>query len=174
MLLQCQNQTDIELERDSLRGDPDKEQKVWLDKLAEVDRKRARYQEMAATDLITFDELRASLTELEDTRSIAKRELETLRTHRERRGGLEANRDTLLDSLVGVAPDALESLTPEERHHVYRMLKLRVIVGSDGTLEVSGAFGDGFVMCDFKTPRATPSGRVAPCPGARSATRANL
>src|SRR5918995_4349641 len=40
----------IELERDSLRGDPDREQKVWLDKLAEVDRKRARYQEMAATD----------------------------------------------------------------------------------------------------------------------------
>jgi hypothetical protein len=100
--------------------------------------------------------------------------LETLRTHRERIGGLEADRDALLDSLVGVAPDALESLTPEERHHVYKMLKLRVIVGSDGALKISGAFGDGFAMCDFKTPRATLSGRVAPCPGARSATLANL
>ena len=80
---------------------------------------------MAATDLITFDELRASLTELEDTRSIAKRELETLRTHRERIGGLEANRDTLLDSLVGVAPDALKQLTPEERHHVLQDAKAK-------------------------------------------------
>ena len=84
-----------------------------------------------------------------------KRELETLRTHRERIGGLVADRDALLNSLIGVAPDALNSLTPEERHHVYKMLKLRVIVGSDGALEVSGAFGDGFAMCHSKTPRAS-------------------
>jgi hypothetical protein len=163
----------IGLERDSLRGDPDKEQKVWLDKLAEADCKRARYQEMAAADLITFDELRARLAELDDTRSVAERELETLRTYRERIGGLEADRDALLDSLVGVAPDALESLTPKDRHHVYKMLKLRVIVGSDGALEISEAFGDGFTMCDFKTPRAGSSGHAAPGPGARSAIQAS-
>jgi len=92
---------------------------------------------MAATDLITFDELRARLAELDDTRTIAERALETLRTHRKRIGGLEADRDTLLDSSVGVAPDDLESLTPEERHHVYKMLKLRVIVCSDEALEVT-------------------------------------
>ena len=76
---------------------------------------------MAAADLITFEELRAKLAELEDTRNIAERELKTLRTHREHIGGLEADRAALLDSLVGVAPDALQSLTPEERHHVYKM-----------------------------------------------------
>ena len=152
----------IELERYSLRGDPDKEQKVWLDKLAEADRKRVRYQEMAATDLITFDELRASLAELDNTRTIAERELETLRTHRERISGLEADRNALLDSLVGVAPDALESLTPEERHHVYKMLKLRVIAGSDEALEISGAFGDGFAMCHSKTPRVSLPRKESP------------
>jgi hypothetical protein len=163
----------IELERNSMRGNPDREQKAWLDKLAEVDRKRARYQEMAAVDLITFDELRVRLAELDDTRSIAERELETLRKHEEHIGGLEADRDALLDSLVGVAPDALDSLTPEVRHHLYKMLKLRVFVGSDGALEISGAFGDGLAMCHSRTLQATLSGRAAPGPDARSATRAN-
>jgi hypothetical protein len=38
----------IEQERQGARGDPEAETRLWLDKLAEVDRKRARYQEMAA------------------------------------------------------------------------------------------------------------------------------
>ena len=38
--------------------DPEREAKAWLEKLAEVDRKRARYQEMAVEELITLDELR--------------------------------------------------------------------------------------------------------------------
>jgi hypothetical protein len=75
--------TMIELERGNTRGDPFKETKLWADKLAEVDRKRARYQEMAAADLITFDELRTRLTELDDTRKIAERELEVLRNRNE-------------------------------------------------------------------------------------------
>lgn len=38
-----------------------------------------------------------------------------------------------------MTPDALDTLTPEERHHVYKMLRLRVVVHLDGALEVSGA-----------------------------------
>ena len=161
----------IELERCSMRGDPDIEQKVWLNKVAEAHRKRARYQEMAAGDLITFDELRARLAELDDIRSLAERELRALRNHEELICKLEADRDTLLESLVDVAQDALNSLTGEERHHVYRMLKLRAIVGPGEVLAVSGAFGEEFAMCHSRTPRAALSGRAAPCPGARLAIR---
>ena len=107
---------------------------------------------MAANDLITFDELRARLTELDHARSVAERELEALRNHRERIVGLATDRHTLLDSLVGVVPDALDSLTPEEHHHVYKLLRLRVTVNSDGTLEVTGAFGDSSALCHSKTP----------------------
>jgi hypothetical protein len=96
-----------------MRGNLGREQKTWLDKLAGAEHKRARYQEMAADDLITFDELRARLAELDGTRSIAERGLETLRNHEEHIGGLEGARDALLDSLVGTAPDALNLLAPE-------------------------------------------------------------
>ena len=38
----------IELERQGLRGDPDREAKAWLEKLSEVDRKRSGFQDMAS------------------------------------------------------------------------------------------------------------------------------
>jgi hypothetical protein len=40
----------------------------------------------------------------------------------------------------------MESLTPEERHQSYRMLNLRVTAYPNGSLEVSGAFGEGLVI----------------------------
>jgi hypothetical protein len=73
----------IEQERDSAHGDPEAEMKLWLDKLADVSRKRVRYQEMAAEDLIGFDELRARIAELEETRRTADRELSTLQNRQE-------------------------------------------------------------------------------------------
>lgn len=55
----------VDLERSVRHGDPHKQAQLWADKLAEVERKRARYQEMAAADLITFDDLKNRLSELE-------------------------------------------------------------------------------------------------------------
>jgi site-specific DNA recombinase len=134
----------IEQERSGWRGDPDREAKLWADKLAEVNRKRARYQEMAASDLITLDELRSRLAELEETRAMAERELNNLRNRQEYVCELERDRDALLDKLEGVAPEALDALAPEERHQVYKMLHLKVIANLDGSYEVSGAFAESF------------------------------
>jgi hypothetical protein len=52
-----------------------------------------------------------------------------------------------VDSLAGIAPTALDSLAPEERHHVYKMLRLKVVAHSDEALEVSGAFGGSLAVC---------------------------
>jgi hypothetical protein len=73
----------IERERESAHGDPGGETKLWLDKLADEDRKRARYQEMATEDLIHFEEPRARIAELEDTRITAERGLRTPRNRHE-------------------------------------------------------------------------------------------
>ena len=37
-----------------------------------------------------------------------------------------------------MVPEALDGLTPEERHRVYKMLRLSVLACSDRSLEVSG------------------------------------
>ena len=128
----------IELEKGT-RGNPGKEAGRWAGKLAEVDRKRARYQEMAAGDLITLDELRARLEELEETRGIAERELAAVRGQEERIRDMERDRDALVGSLEAMAPEVLDSLTPEERHQWYKLLHLQVSIRADGSVEVSWA-----------------------------------
>ncbi len=138
----------IELEREGVRGDPDRETNMWLDKLAEVDRMRSGYQEMAAKGLMTFEELGARLEELESTRDTATRELEALRDRRERVEDLERDRDALLEFYAGMAPEALDSLAPQERHQIYKMLRLQVFAGADGRMELTGAFGATPEVCN--------------------------
>lgn len=129
----------IDQERKSnLRGDPELERKAWMDRLAETDRMRSSYQEQAAKGLMTLDELAARLRELESTRTAAERELVILKDRRESIERLEQDKDLLLDHYAGMAPEALSSLTPEERHQVYKTLRLKVIARLDGCVELVG------------------------------------
>jgi len=114
----------IELESHSAHGDPEREAKAWLDKLAEVDSERRGYLKLAARGTITDLELDEALVELEETRATAERELATLRTRQEAIEALERDREVLLEHYAAIAPEALDSLTPEERHRLYKMLRL--------------------------------------------------
>ncbi len=91
------------------------------------------------------------LVALDDTRRITERELEVLQGHQERMGALERDKDALLESYAGMAPEALSSLTAEERHQVYKMLRVRVTVHMDGTLEVSGALAGAIGISNLET-----------------------
>jgi site-specific DNA recombinase len=128
----------IDVERQGLRQDPKQEAKVWLEKIAEADRMRTGYQEMAAKGLMSFEELGARLEELKKSRDVAVRELEALRGRRERVEQMERDRDALLDSRASMAAGVLEALTPEERHQFYKMGRLEVLTDADGSIEVSG------------------------------------
>ncbi len=68
----------IEQEREGLRGDPDSEVKVRLDKLAEADEERRGYQRLAAKGLMTEEELDKALAELDETHETARRGLHPL------------------------------------------------------------------------------------------------
>ena len=137
----------MEQERRSMRGDPKKKAATWLRKLTEADRKRSGFQDLAAEGLITYDELRAKLAALEEARETAERELESLKHRQRHLEGLERDKDMVLETYARMAPEALNALTPEERHRFYKMLRLRVIAYPDRPLEVSGALGDGVGVC---------------------------
>jgi site-specific DNA recombinase len=141
----------VELEREGMHGDPDRESKVWLDKISEVNRKRSGFQDMAADGLITFDELRAKLAALEETRETAERELAALKGRKERMEALERDKDVVLEHYAALAPEALDHLTPEERHHLYKMLRLKAFVYPEGTLEVDGELGGDLGGCSTET-----------------------
>lgn len=145
----------IELEKEGIRGDPQESQRVWLQKLSEVEEERRGYQRLAARGKMTDAEFDEALAELEETRETAERELANLRDRTSRIEELEHDAQDLVESYAQMAPEALESLEPEERHQLYAMLGLRVSVKLDGTLEVTWygdlGGGSGGEVCKMET-----------------------
>lgn len=93
---------------------------------------------------------------MEETRQTARRELAALESRIERLRDLERDRDALLENYAEMIPEALNVLQPEERHRVYKMLRLRAVAFPDGSLEVSGALGEELLVCK-DTTRWLPS-----------------
>jgi hypothetical protein len=141
----------VEEERKGLKVDPSREAKIWAEKFTEVDRKRSSFQEMAAEGLLTLDELRTKLLFLEESRGVAERELEILQRRWDRVVELQSDADTIMDYYVGMVPETLENLTPQERHRVYRMLRLEVLSFPDGSLRIAGLVGQEGEFCGDET-----------------------
>jgi site-specific DNA recombinase len=129
----------IEQERAASSGNPERETRLWAEKLEECARLRAAYQDQQAAGLMTLDELGAKLKGLEEARRLAERELAALDDSLRRSEELETDRDALLDSYASMMPDAFDELSGAERNRVYRMLRLEVKPSGAG-YEVTGAF----------------------------------
>jgi hypothetical protein len=130
----------IERERMTQHGDLKHEAEVWARKIAECERRRSAYQDQQAAGLMTLEELGSKLTDLENARTSAERELVGLRNHRQRVEELENDRDALMESMAGMLPEALVCLSGEDKNRLYRILRLEVVPTGHG-YEVSGVFG---------------------------------
>jgi len=111
---------------------PAEEARAWAEELEKCAGTRRAYQGQQAAGLMTLEELRERLEELESTRRTAEAELEAVAARRERVEGLEADRDTLLGQMSAMVPEALEDLAPEGRNEVYQMLRLEVTPTLEG------------------------------------------
>ena len=123
------------IERKGLRGDPGREAQSWTEKLSEVARKRAAFQDMAAEGVISFDELRDKLADLEETRETAERELTTLKNQQKSLEQMERDKEAVLQHYAALAPEALDELSPEERRGLYKMLRLVAFAYPEGSLD---------------------------------------
>jgi hypothetical protein len=74
----------------------------------------------------------ARYAKLEETRRTAEVELAALEAREERVRKLEADREALIASYAEVVPEALDSLSGEERTRVYGMLQLEVRPDPEG------------------------------------------
>ena len=142
----------IEQERRSMRGDPEREAEAWLEKLSEADRKRDGYIDLAAEGIMSRAELGAKLARIEEARRNAETELQVLRGRQEKLEELRRDKDALLEHYAALAPEALDSLTPEERRQLYRMLWLRAVARLDGSVELTG---DLVGSADVSGPKTT-------------------
>jgi hypothetical protein len=144
----------IEEERKGMRGDPDQEAKGVVGEAYRGGPRAARLPK--ARRQRPHDRPRAGWGTGGAGRNskIAERKLEALRGRRERIEEMERDRDALLDNYARMASEALNVLAPEERHQVYRILRLQAAM-MDGTLGISGTFGKGDVLCPTTTPSWT-------------------
>ncbi|MCA1848569.1 MAG: zinc ribbon domain-containing protein, partial [Actinobacteria bacterium] len=130
----------IEQERNTRRGDPEREAQAWAETITKCARSRNAYQDQQAAGLMTLEELGSKLKDLDETRLHAERELRALKDSQARAEELEEDRDTLLESLSGQVPESLDSLDGEERNTIYRMLRLEVMPTPEGGYGLTGAF----------------------------------
>jgi site-specific DNA recombinase len=128
----------IERERQAMLGDPVKEASLLKKRLAKIAERRGRYQEMAAQGLIDFEELRERLAHLEEERIDTQAAYEAIQSRKERLERLERGRRDLLEHYATLVPEELQRLPHEERHKVYRIVRLVVKLPSEGDLEMSG------------------------------------
>ncbi len=94
-------------------------------------------------------ELDAALAGLGEVRKTAGSKLAAIDNRREMIEQLGRDKEALLDHYSAIAPEALDSLTPEERHQLYGMLRLEVVVRPDANLEVCGVFGEGLLVSNL-------------------------
>ena len=130
----------IEEERTSVGRDPGRDAEFWSKRMAEAEVERRGYHRLAARGHMSDEELTAALSNLDEARESAERELETARARREALRRLEHDRDALMESYAGTVREALEDLSPEERHRVYKLLRLDVRFRPEWPLEISGIF----------------------------------
>jgi hypothetical protein len=88
---------------------------------------------------MTLEELRSKIDELDEIRRVAEVEVAALRHSQEQVEELEKDLDAVLASLADFIPEALDSLTGEERNRVYRMLHIQITLTPEG-YETTGVF----------------------------------
>jgi hypothetical protein len=102
-------------------------------------------------------ELDEELVALEKMRRTAEAELRKIKARMETVAQLESDLDAMRERYANMSAEALDSLTPEERHQLYGMLGLGATITMDGTLEVSGTFsGEGDALCGTEARCSTP------------------
>jgi site-specific DNA recombinase len=125
--LQAQIQQQIDKERA-----PAAEINAEHEVLEDVARQRAKYQQMAARDLITLDELEVHITGLDQRKTAAERRLEALQNSGERVERLRLMQRNPILRFV--------AQTREQRRDYYKDLELRATT-SGGEVKVCGVFG---------------------------------
>ena len=55
---------------------------------------------------------------------------------------MEYDRDALIEAHAGMVSETLEDLAPEERHRIYKLLRLGVRFRPDWPLEITGVFAE--------------------------------
>jgi hypothetical protein len=147
----------LEAEKEKAGGDPEKEARVFTNKIAEVDRKRAAYQDMVADGLMEREELRAKLDALSRQKAAAEKGLKALEERRSKIREIEVSRERILARYREAAPGELEKADGKKRRAVYNTLGVTVWAAKAKEdpirIEMSALGGEEFCQEDATSTR---------------------
>ena len=79
---------------------------------------------------------RERLGELEETTKRAQSELEAIPLRQQGLEELQRDADDLVHRYAAIVPEALEVIPPEEKHRIYKTLRMKVLLNTEGTVAV--------------------------------------
>ena len=113
----------LETEKGRNGGDPEKEARAFTNCIADADRKRAAYQDLAADGLMEREELQTKLDALSRQKVAAR---EALDERRRKVRELQMSREKTLARYRDAVPEALEEAEGKQRRTVYNTLGVTV------------------------------------------------
>ena len=130
---------------------------MFTSRIAEVDRKRAAYQDLVADGLMDTEELRAKLDVLSRQKTAAGEGLKALEERRSRVRELEVSREKILARYREAAPEELEKADGNKRRAVYNILGITVWAARTRDdpirIELSALGGEEFCHNDATSTR---------------------
>jgi hypothetical protein len=136
----------IERETEEVREDSTLLAETLSEKLSQNAHARRAYQDQQAAGLMTLEELATKLKELEEAATLAQAELSGLSERQQRAEELARDRSALLEFCAESVPEALEDLSPEEKAHIYGLIRLEVVPDEDD-FRASGVFCTSELSC---------------------------
>ncbi len=73
---------------------------------------------------------------MEETKKTAQGELESISLRRQRLEELERSADDFVRQYAAILLEALDTISPEKRHQIYKTLRMKVLVSTEGTVTV--------------------------------------
>jgi site-specific DNA recombinase len=167
--LRRQWQDHIDRQLQQLRGDPNKEARRLAERLQKLERRRSGYLDQEADGLMSREESRKKLAEVDRQREQLRQALQETQDRQRTIKRLEFERDHNLDLVESLQGMTYVTASPEDRHRIYKALRLRVEVDKEGQVRLSDIFDPDvhlhFVMKDPPVDPRSRSRRYPKGPG---------
>ena len=153
----------LEAERKKLSsGDPEVQTTALTSRLEKLARMKANYRRQQAEELISLEDLKSVLADVDAKEREARAELDNILNRKVRLDELIAESKLILDNFAATAHIGLENLTPAERRDAYKRLHLKVTVEQDNSLTIEGDAGANYLpdVSEIREARRVESKQV--------------
>jgi site-specific DNA recombinase len=133
----------VEQEKALTATGPGEDGTTWLRKLTELETQEERLLDLYLENKLDMDRYERRLAQIRLTRKTAEDELVRIKAKADHVEQLERDKEALLNHYARIVPEQLDTLEPEERNRVYKMLDLTVLAHENGNLELTWALGAG-------------------------------